>query len=63
MYIILAISDSNKHFQTALDEYRKRLGKTVTFVDMKPEKRGARQQIIVKESQLLLDKIAQYKNK
>ena len=34
--IILAISDSDKHFQTAIQEYQKRLGKKVECIMLKP---------------------------
>jgi ATP-dependent RNA circularization protein (DNA/RNA ligase family) len=62
-YIILSISDSNKHFQTPIDEYLKRLGKSVEVVDIKPTKHGTRDQIIQKETQDMRDKITKYKDK
>lgn len=62
-YIILSISDSNKHFQTPIDEYLKRLGKSVEVLDLKPIKHGTREQIVTKESEELLTRITTYKEK
>ncbi len=60
---ILSISDSDKHFGSAIAEYSKRLGKTVELIDIKPVKNGTQIQIIKKETELLLAKITQEKNK
>lgn len=53
---IVAISDNNKHFSSAIDEYCKRLGADLEIIDIKPEKNGTHEQIIQKET----DKIMQY---
>lgn len=55
--IILAISDNNKHFSTAISEYTKRLGKDVEIIDIKPEKNGNREQIIQKETEKMIQYI------
>ncbi|MBP7847912.1 23S rRNA (pseudouridine(1915)-N(3))-methyltransferase RlmH [Patescibacteria group bacterium] len=60
---IVAITDSDKHFSTAIAEYLKRLGKTVELVDIKPVKNGTHLQIITKETALIKDKIQTDKNK
>ncbi len=60
---IIALSDSDKHFSTAIAEYSKRLGKSVELVDLKPVKNGTNQQIIAKETELIKDKIQTDKNK
>jgi len=60
---IIAISDSDKHFSTAIAEYSKRLGKSVELVDLKPVKNGTNQQIIAKETELIKDKIEGDKSK
>jgi len=60
---IIAISDSDKHFSTAIAEYLKRLGKTVELVDVKPVKNGTHQQVISKETELIKDKIQSNKAK
>lgn len=60
---ILAISDSDKHFSSAISEYTKRLGKSVTLLDIKPIKHGSKDQIIQKETDLLLKKLETRKKK
>lgn len=55
---ILCISDSDKHFASAIDEYLKRLGKDVDIITIKPEKNGSRDQIITKETDKIIEKLA-----
>jgi hypothetical protein len=38
MYTILSISDSDKHRNTAIQEYQKRLGKMIVIENIKPAK-------------------------
>jgi hypothetical protein len=38
MYTILSISDSDKHRNSAIQEYEKRLGKMVCIENIKPAK-------------------------
>lgn len=54
---IICISDSDKHFSTAIEEYVKRLGRDLEIIDMKPEKNGSREQIITKETTKLIEKL------
>ena len=54
---VLCISDSDKHFASAIDEYLKRLGKDLEIVTIKPEKNGSRDQIISKETDKILEKL------
>ncbi|MFZ5341517.1 MAG: hypothetical protein ACOZBL_03000 [Patescibacteria group bacterium] len=35
---IINVSDNDKHFKQAIEEYLKRLGKDVKIIDIKPEK-------------------------
>ena len=51
MYTILAISDSDKHFASAVAEYTKRLGKSVDIYDSKPYKHDNPAFVITKETQ------------
>jgi len=60
---ILAISDSDKHFASAISEYTKRLGKSIDIQHIKPIKHGTRDQIISKETDLILSKITKRKQK
>lgn len=64
MQTILAISDSDKHFASAVSEYSKRLGKSIDIHDVKPYKHDNPAFVIVKETQqikeLLQKKFAQH---
>lgn len=59
---ILSVSDSDKHFASAIEEYVKRLGKDVEIQTLKPEKNGTRQQIIGKETEAVIKKLDKDKN-
>lgn len=52
---IVSISDSDKHFASAIAEYVKRLGSDVSLVDLKPVKHGSTEQIIAAETQQFVD--------
>jgi 23S rRNA pseudoU1915 N3-methylase RlmH len=54
---LYTISDSDKHFKSAIDEYIKRLSKSVTIHDIKPTKYGTQSQIITVETQTLTKKV------
>ncbi|HRX64199.1 MAG TPA: 23S rRNA (pseudouridine(1915)-N(3))-methyltransferase RlmH [Candidatus Absconditabacterales bacterium] len=56
-YCILNISDSDKHWSEGISEYIKRLGKEVFVENIKPIKNGSQDQIIQKETELILDKL------
>ena len=58
---ILCISDSDKHFSSACEEYKKRLGKMCTIENVKPIKYWTPEQIIEKETNILLEKISHKK--
>ena len=64
MFTILSISDSDKHWTSAIAEFEKRLGKTLTIENIKPAKNGSREQIIAKDTeniiQLLEKKYSKY---
>ena len=57
MFVILNISDSDKHWDIAIKEYTKRLGKEISIEDTKPVKNGTQEQIIEKETDLILEKL------
>lgn len=59
---ILSISDSDKHFADAIQEYIKRLGKIVTIINLKPVKYWTNKQIIQKETELLASKLEKLKS-
>ena len=54
---ILCISDSDKHFTSAIEEYIKRLDRDLEIVSIKPEKNGSREQIINKETDKLIERL------
>ena len=54
MHIILNISDSDKHFSTAIEEYQKRLWKDVVFDTLKPFKDNNHQLVIQKETESVI---------
>jgi 23S rRNA pseudoU1915 N3-methylase RlmH len=58
MYTILCISDSDKHFATAIQEYKKRMPKKLDIIDIKPVKNGLRSQIIHAETEKIIQKLA-----
>ncbi len=57
MFVILNISDSDKHWDMGIKEYTKRLGKDLNIEDIKPVKNGTQEQIIEKETALILEKL------
>ena len=59
---IICISDSDKHFKSAIEEYCKRLWKDIEITDIKPEKNGSREQIIQKETEKIIEKIKNLKD-
>ena len=54
MFTILSISDSDKHRKSVVEEYTKRLGKSVKIVDIKQSKNGKNQQIIDKDTETII---------
>lgn len=64
MIRIFLFVDSHKHFSKAVEEYRKRLGKQIEIIELRPVKKGRSEQIILSETQLLkekLEKVSDYK--
>jgi len=55
MLVILNISDSDKHFAPAIEEYSKRLGKSLHIENIKPCKGDTPPLIIKKETELLIE--------
>ena len=54
---LYSISDSDKHFKIACDEYLKRLQKSVTLYDLKPIKYWTQEQIVQWETELIKKKL------
>ena len=53
MFVILSISDSDKHFLVPIQEYEKRLGKSLVIHNLKPFKDDNVQLVIEKETESL----------
>ena len=55
MFSVLSISDSDKHFTSAIAEYQKRLWKQIKIEDLKPVKDDNHQFVIQKETKNLIE--------
>lgn len=60
MFTILSISDSDKHWQSVVDEYAKRLWKSVKILNLKPSKNGPVQQIIAADTQNIITHLSKF---
>jgi 23S rRNA (pseudouridine1915-N3)-methyltransferase len=60
MFTILSISDSDKHRQSVVDEYTKRLWKSVKIINLKPSKNGNVQQIISADTQNIITHLSKF---
>lgn len=63
LYTILSLSDSDKHFDSAIAEYLKRLPKNLTIIDLKPSKADHRETAIQKDTDLIIDWLTKNKDK
>ena len=63
MYTILSLSDSDKHFDSALAEYTKRLPKNLTIINLKPSKADHRETAIIKDTDIIIDRLEKNKDK
>ena len=63
MYTIVSLSDSDKHFDSALAEYAKRLQKNIAIIDLKPSKADKRELALQKDTQTILDRLDRNKDK
>lgn len=64
MFVILSISDSDKHWNKVVEEYTKRLGKSVKIENIKPSKKGNTTQMIQADTENIitrLEKFSEYK--
>lgn len=57
MIKLYIFADSHKHFKDAVDEYKKRLGKIVEIIELKPVKKWTLEQIILAESKILDERL------
>lgn len=64
MFIILSISDSDKHREKVVEEYTKRLGKSVKIENITPSRKGNTEQMIQADTENIiakLEKFSEYK--
>ena len=64
MFVILNISDSDKHREKVVEEYTKRLWKSVKIIDITPSRKGNTQQMIQADTENIiakLEKFSEYK--
>lgn len=54
---IFSISDSDKHFTSAIDEYLKRLGRDTQIFDLKPSKKSSPAECITYDTNIIIDKL------
>jgi 23S rRNA pseudoU1915 N3-methylase RlmH len=60
MFIILSISDSDKHREKVVEEYTKRLGKSVKIENIKPNRKGNNQQMIQADTENIITKLEKF---
>ncbi len=60
MFTIISISDSDKHRQSVVQEYTKRLWKSVKILDLKPSKNGNTQQIISADTENIISHLQKF---
>ena len=60
MFIILSISDSDKHREKVVEEYTKRLGKLVKIENIKPSRKGNNQQMIQADTENIIAKLERF---
>ena len=62
MILVRCISDGDKHFAHAIDEYSKRLGKMIQIINHKPTKKDTVVQIIQEDTNYIIDKLKNTKS-
>jgi len=60
MFTILSISDSDKHREKVVEEYTKRLGKSVKIENIKPSRKGNNQQMIQADTENVIAKLEKF---
>ncbi len=60
MFILLSISDSDKHREKVVEEYTKRLGKSVKIENIKPNRKGNTQQMIQADTENIIAKLEKF---
>jgi len=60
MFVILSVSDSDKHREKVVEEYTKRLGKSVKIENIKPSRKWNNQQMIQADTENIIAKLEKF---
>jgi len=60
MFTILSISDSDKHREKVVEEYTKRLGRSVKIENIKPSRKGNTEQMIQADTENIIVKLEKF---
>ncbi len=60
MFTIFSISDSDKHREKVVEEYTKRLGKSVKIENIKPSRKGNNEQMIQVDTENIITKLEKF---
>ncbi len=60
MFVILSISDSDKHWNAVVEEYTKRLGKSVKIENITPSRKGNTEQMIQADTENIIAKLGKF---
>ncbi len=60
MFVILSISDSDKHWNAVVDEYTKRLGRSVKIENIVPSRKGNTEQMIQADTENIIAKLGKF---
>jgi len=60
MFVILNISDSDKHWNAVIEEYTKRLGRSVKIENIKPSRKGNNEQMIQADTENIIAKLEKF---
>ncbi len=60
MFIILSISDSDKHWNAVVEEYTKRLWKSVKIENITPSRKGNTEQMIKADTENIIAKLEKF---
>lgn len=60
MFVILNISDSDKHWNTVIEEYTKRLWKSVKIENITPSRKGNTEQMIQADTENIIARLGKF---
>ena len=60
MFVILNISDSDKHWNAVIEEYTKRLGKSLKIIDLLPSRKWNTEKMIQADTENVIAKLEKF---